>query len=254
MPHADNSPLVSIVILCCNQSAITRLCLESLARHTPEKHQLLLVDNGSTDETPSVLDAFARAGHAGLKELSILRNESNLGFAAGVNQALRRASGDFIVLLNNDTVLTPGWLAGLLGVALHVPHAGLIGPVSNEVPDPQRVIGLAEAYTVTGEERAFQEQLLVLQQQQDLQLDCELLQAKWHLARKEFEAARQLLQQVQAKHPSSLQPKILLSHVYLLEGSDMSSARTVLEEILVIDPENREARHNLEVLLQRHSP
>lgn len=129
----------SIIILCCNQAPITRMCLESLARHTPLPHQLLLVDNGSTDETPALLEQFARTGHQGLMELSILRNEKNLGFAAGVNQALPRATGDYVVLLNNDTVLTPGWLEGLLGVAQHVPLAGMVGALSNEVPDPQRL-------------------------------------------------------------------------------------------------------------------
>ncbi len=121
--------------------------------------------------------------------------------------------------------------------------------VLNESPEyvPAR-LGLAEVYTVTGDESAFQEQLSVLQQHQHCQQDSELLQAKWHLARKEFEAARQLLLQLKAEAPSSLQTKVLLSHVYLQQGTDMSSARMVLEEILSIDPENREARHNLDVL------
>ncbi|MFT3881793.1 MAG: glycosyltransferase [Gemmatales bacterium] len=134
------SPLVSIIILCCNQVEVTRLCLSSLARHTPQPHQLLLVDNGSTDETPAVLEQFAREGHPGLMALSIIRNEQNRGFAAGVNQGLQRATGENVVLINNDTVLPPVWLEGLLGVARHVPHAGLVGAVSNEVPEPQRVL------------------------------------------------------------------------------------------------------------------
>ena len=134
-----HKPLVSIIILCCNQVEVTKLCLQSLQRHTSYPHQLLLVDNGSTDATHSVLQQFAKEGHAGLMELAILRNEQNVGFAAGVNQALKRASGEFIVLLNNDTVLTPGWLEGLVDAAQHVELAGMVGAVSNEVPAPQRV-------------------------------------------------------------------------------------------------------------------
>lgn len=134
-----NPPLCSIIILCCNQEEVTRLCLESLQRHTPLPHQLLLVDNGSTDSTPTLLNQFARQGHVGLQELAIIRNEQNTGFAAGVNQALARASGDYVVLLNNDTVLTPDWLEGLIGVARHVASVGMVGPMSNEVPGPQRV-------------------------------------------------------------------------------------------------------------------
>lgn len=132
--------LISIVILCCNQAEITALCLQSLQRHTTWPHQIILVDNGSTDSTPQLLEQFARQGHPGLMSLSLIRNEENRGFAAGVNQALNLVQGEYIVLLNNDTVLTPHWLEGLLGVASNVPQAGLVGPVSNEVPEPQRVL------------------------------------------------------------------------------------------------------------------
>src|SRR5205085_5527477 len=67
-------------------------------------------------------------------------NESNLGFARGCNQALARASGRYVVFLNNDTVLTPGWLDGLVRCALHDwPHVGLVGPVTNGAPEPQGV-------------------------------------------------------------------------------------------------------------------
>lgn len=132
-------PLCTIIILCCNQVEVTKLCLASLRRHTSWPHQLLLVDNGSTDATPSLLNQFAHEGYTGIQELAIIRNEHNRGFAAGVNQALQRASGEYIVLLNNDTVLTPQWLEGMLGVAQNVAGAGMVGAVSNEVPDPQRV-------------------------------------------------------------------------------------------------------------------
>ena len=136
----SHQPTVTIVIACCNQAPVTKRCLDSLRHHTTWPHQLLLVDNGSTDETSTVLQQYAQQGYPGLIELAIIRNSQNLGFAAGVNQALQRATGDYVVLLNNDTVLTPSWLEGLLGVALNVESAGMIGPVSNEVPDLQRVL------------------------------------------------------------------------------------------------------------------
>ena len=132
--------LVSIVILCCNEVETTRLCLESLRTHTEVPYELILVDNGSTDGTIEYLQAFAQQGQ-GPTQLVLIRNEANKGFAAGVNQALPHARGEYVLLLNNDTVLTPGWLDGLLVQAARaeVQPLGMVGPVSNEVPAPQRV-------------------------------------------------------------------------------------------------------------------
>jgi len=132
--------LVSIVILCCGQVDVTRLCLESLRACTASPYELILVDNGLADGTFEYLSAFARQGR-GPAQLVLIRNAENQGFAAGVNQALAHARGEYVVLLNNDTVLTPGWLEGLLAVGRREDcrPAGMVGPVSNEVPDPQRV-------------------------------------------------------------------------------------------------------------------
>lgn len=130
----------------------------------------------------------------------------------------------------------------------------MLTPVT--VPSPASVadwparLGLMEAYSVTGDETAFQQQLAVLSEKQELKLDCKLLQAKWYLARKEFASAQQFLHQLLAEDPTALQAKGLLSHAYLQEGKDLQTARKTLEEILSIDPENREARHNLDVLTQ----
>ena len=72
----------------------------------------------------------------------MIRNLSNLGFAAGCNQALAQARGRYLVFLNNDTVVTPGWLSNLVACALHDwPNVGLVGPVSNCAASPQHVQG-----------------------------------------------------------------------------------------------------------------
>jgi GT2 family glycosyltransferase/tetratricopeptide (TPR) repeat protein len=127
--------LASIAILTLNELAHTRACLESLERCTPEPHELVLVDNGSTDGTVELLQAYA-AAHPHVRSIS---NRENRGFAGGVNQALALSRGDSVVLLNNDTVVTPGWLAGLTAALARVPGAGIVGPVSNNVAGPQCV-------------------------------------------------------------------------------------------------------------------
>jgi GT2 family glycosyltransferase/predicted Zn-dependent protease len=139
---ADAAPggdeLASLIILCCNQLDCTRLCLESVLRQTRRPYELILVDNGSTDGTAAYLQEIqARPGPA---RVEVIRNEANVGFPAGCNQGLARARGRYLVLLNNDTVVTPGWLEGLIRWSLHDwPSVGLVGAVTNASRPPQEV-------------------------------------------------------------------------------------------------------------------
>lgn len=132
---ANDRCAASIIILALNQAADTRLCLESIAANTPLPHELILVDNGSTDGIPALFREW-QSRHPRCK---VIRNKSNRGFAAGNNQGLSIARGDNVVLLNNDTVLTAGWLEGMLHVLESHPDTGVVGPVSNRVSGPQLV-------------------------------------------------------------------------------------------------------------------
>lgn len=130
--------LVSILILCCNELPYTQHCLESLWRHTRAPYELILVDNGSTDGTPAYLEEVRK--RPGPERVVVLRNDTNRGYAAGNNQALAAARGEYVVFLNNDTVLTAGWLEGLIGWMLSDwPHFGMVGPVTNYSRPPQQV-------------------------------------------------------------------------------------------------------------------
>jgi GT2 family glycosyltransferase/predicted Zn-dependent protease len=130
--------LASLLILCCNQIDDTRACLESVLRHTRDPYELILVDNGSTDDTPAFLEELRH--HPGPARVEVIRNEENLGFARGCNQALAAAKGAYLVFLNNDTVVVPGWLDRLVAwTDRGGPKVGLVGPVSNYAPAPQLV-------------------------------------------------------------------------------------------------------------------
>ena len=85
--------MLSIIIPAFNQHEMTAACIEAVRRHTSD-YELVVVDNGS--QPP--IDGAA------------IRNESNLGFPAAVNQGIVAAKGDIIVLLNNDVIVTPGAL------------------------------------------------------------------------------------------------------------------------------------------------
>lgn len=124
-------PAVSIVIPVHNAVQYTAACIASIDRHTPQTHEVVLVDNGSTDATA---EWFARRD-----EGVLIRNPHNLGFAAAVNQGMAAAEGDTVVILNNDTLVTHDWLGGLLRGFTRDPAIGITAPVSNYVTGSQLV-------------------------------------------------------------------------------------------------------------------
>ncbi|HLC40447.1 MAG TPA: glycosyltransferase, partial [Methylomirabilota bacterium] len=124
-------PKASVIVLAWNQLEYTRACVESVIRNTKISYELVLVDNGSTDGT---LDYFRSIPGA-----KVVANGTNLGFAAGNNRGIQAAAGDYVVLLNNDTIVTPQWLDGLIACAEEDPSIGIVGPMSNCVSGPQQV-------------------------------------------------------------------------------------------------------------------
>jgi len=128
-------PLTSIVILTFNQLDFTKQTVESIRRHTPEPHEIIFVDNGSQDGTLDWLELQAREN----RNYRLIANRSNLGFAAGCNQGMRAAHGEFILLLNNDVMVTPGWLSGMLACFDSLTRVGIVGPVTNNISGPQKL-------------------------------------------------------------------------------------------------------------------
>ena len=122
-------PLVSIVIPVRGERELTSSCLESIRRNTPQPWEVIVVDNGSEDDTP--------AWAAGQDDIRYVRNETNRGFAAACNQGMAAAQGDFVVLLNNDTVVPRGWIDALLAPMVRSANVGLTGPRSNWVSGVQ---------------------------------------------------------------------------------------------------------------------
>lgn len=128
-------PMVSIVVVTYGNLDLTRLCLDSVLRNTAHpRYEIIVIDNASADGTPDYLRALA-GEHQNVR---IVLNDSNRGFAAANNQGLAMASGDVLVLLNNDTVVPRGWLSGLLA-HLEDESVGLLGPVTNAVGNEAKV-------------------------------------------------------------------------------------------------------------------
>jgi GT2 family glycosyltransferase/tetratricopeptide (TPR) repeat protein/2-polyprenyl-3-methyl-5-hydroxy-6-metoxy-1,4-benzoquinol methylase len=123
--------LTSIVIPVHNQISYTRQCLENIRLRTDEPYEIIVVDNGSTDGTAQYLRSRS--------DVLLIENRENRGFSAACNQGIRASRGDQILLLNNDVVVTTGWLHRLLR-ALHCdPLHGIVGPSSNYCAGFQRI-------------------------------------------------------------------------------------------------------------------
>lgn len=105
--------LVSVVILNYNGKHFLRACIDALQRQTLQDFEILLVDNASTDGSAE----FVEARYPDLmsaKRLRVIRNKTNVGFAEGNNVGHRAARGEYVVLLNNDTKVSPRWLEKLV--------------------------------------------------------------------------------------------------------------------------------------------
>lgn len=115
----------SIIIPVHNKASITRQCLDHLLWASPISadpgaHEIIVVDDGSTDITPRLLAQYQG-------RIRVLTHGENVGFAASCNDAAAIASGEYLILLNNDTIPQEGWLDALLRYAAAHPDAGVVG-------------------------------------------------------------------------------------------------------------------------------
>ncbi|OGR00402.1 MAG: glycosyl transferase [Deltaproteobacteria bacterium RIFOXYD12_FULL_55_16] len=113
-------PRLSIIIVNWNGLAHLQVCLDSLASQTFRDFEVVLVDNGSGDDSL----AFVRTRYPWVRLVPL---SENTGFATGNNRGLAHARGDYIVTLNNDTRAEPDWLEILVRVADAHPLAGMVG-------------------------------------------------------------------------------------------------------------------------------
>jgi hypothetical protein len=127
-------PLVWIVVLNWNLSEITRDCVLSLRKLSYPAFRILIVDNGSTDNSVEILQV--------LEDVTLLVNEKNVGFAAGNNHGIEYAlkkDADYVLILNNDVVVAPDMLSKLVSVAQSDSSVGVVGPVIYYFDAPGKV-------------------------------------------------------------------------------------------------------------------
>jgi GT2 family glycosyltransferase len=164
--------LCSIIILTYNALDYTKLCIQSILKHTAYPYELIMVDNGSTDGTLPFLNHVSswgsktgsfdtRTGSRGAsasffsyrdssryentpvpflkypRRAVVIQNTGNRGFAPGSNQGAASAGGDSLLFLNNDTIVTKNWLQNLHYCLNSQSLIGAVNPCSNFNPYAQ---------------------------------------------------------------------------------------------------------------------
>jgi GT2 family glycosyltransferase len=126
---------VAVVVLSWNGREDTLACLDSLARSEWPNTRTIVVDNGSNDETVAAV-------RARFPEVTVMENGANLGFAEGNNVGLRavcETGADYVLLLNNDTIVAPDAIGRLVAEAERRPDAGAVCPLILYRDEPERI-------------------------------------------------------------------------------------------------------------------
>jgi GT2 family glycosyltransferase len=114
---------LSIIIVNYNTKKLVLKCVDSILKTNPKcKFEIIVVDNGSTDGSSELLSQIRGS------KLRIILHKKNVGFARGNNSAIKRAFGQYILLLNSDTQVHRGTIDNLLEFAKHTPNVGIAAP------------------------------------------------------------------------------------------------------------------------------
>jgi glycosyltransferase involved in cell wall biosynthesis len=120
-PYANPVPLVSVLLSVHNDAHFLGAAIDSVLHQTYRDLELIVVDDASTDETPSLLATIAN------RRLSVLRNDERLGLAASLNRALDHATGKYVARHDADDIALPQRLARQLARIRSTPPVGIVG-------------------------------------------------------------------------------------------------------------------------------
>jgi len=130
-------PKVSVVVLTYNNLKLNKLCIGSILEKTAYPNfELIVVDNKSTDGTIEYLKNLQAMN---ISNLRIILNDENLGFAAGNNVGIRQSDGDYVIILNNDTIVTRGWMNALVKHLENDKAMGMSGSVTNSIGNEAKI-------------------------------------------------------------------------------------------------------------------
>lgn len=126
MAELNNPPAVEVVVCVHNAPRDVERCLGSVSQTLRASDRLIVVDDGSEDETRLICERFAEADN-----VRLLRRPQGSGFCRAANAGLRETRADMVVVLNSDTVVTHQWLDRLEACMKSNWQVGIVGPLSN---------------------------------------------------------------------------------------------------------------------------
>lgn len=138
-------PLVSVITVNYNQSQVTFDLLESLRKISYPNIEIIVVDNASPSDDPDTIKS-------NYPEITLIKSTKNLGFAGGNNLGIKESNGDYLLFINNDTEVTPGFLEPLITFFKSHHDAGMVSPkiLYHHTPEMIQYAGYSELnpYTI----------------------------------------------------------------------------------------------------------
>lgn len=128
----------SIITLCYNQlETATKPFIKSIYQYTnPDLFELIIVNNASSDGTYEYLEQIKNE----YNNIKVIHNTENLGYSKGNNQGMELAEGDYLIMLNNDTLFTPHWLEGIIDILANHPEIGILSTKTNHCGGDRQLI------------------------------------------------------------------------------------------------------------------
>lgn len=127
--------LVSIIMLTCNALDYTKKCVQSIQQNTKYAHEIIFVDNNSKDGSVKYLEDLVKQN----TNYKLIKNKDNKGFAAGNNQGVKKAKGEYVFFLNNDVLVAKNWLGDMVSALQKDAAIGMVGPLTNSISGLQRL-------------------------------------------------------------------------------------------------------------------
>lgn len=133
---------VAVIIVNWNGGKLLQRCLEHVLRQSLKPDKILLIDNGSTDNS-----GLKASEHP---DVTVYFMNRNLGFAAANNWALHQCETEWVALLNPDALPKPDWLSNLMRAAQQIPQYSMFGSTQLMLNNPQQLDGLGDVYHCSG--------------------------------------------------------------------------------------------------------
>lgn len=119
--------LTSIIMVTHNCLEYTKKCVKSIRKYTPEPYEIIFVNQDCSDETSNWLQSQIKIN----KNIRLAEGEKNYGFIRRRNQGIKMSRGEFVVLMDDDIVVSEHWLSGMLNCINFAPDAGIVGAMTN---------------------------------------------------------------------------------------------------------------------------